>query len=334
MTPHLEEGTLHALLDGEIPSSGLGPIQEHLAECAECRSRLADARAFRDEADQLVAEIDVPDESAVPVLSGSRSAAPTARQPRLLWRRLAYAASLLGAVGLGYAARGGNRPDELESFRGFDRADRPAATANAPVTPPAEPDRPARADSSRARSGSAARASDRAATPATREEARSNLAERETRERSPAAEPRVVTAAAAPAPAPLKDSTRPAEPRNLAAATLQRRYEPAAKPFAFERSASAVADAVGKAAGASYRRIEFEEAMRLLGGRIRLVEGLVPDRLEALGDTVRVAYGTGLGGGTLYLQQFRAGDGVAYVLIPPPGFPAESLARLTARIRP
>ncbi|HET9275614.1 MAG TPA: carboxypeptidase-like regulatory domain-containing protein [Gemmatimonadales bacterium] len=84
----------------------------------------------------------------------------------------------------------------------------------------------------------------------------------------------------------------------------------------------------------SYRSIGFPEALRLLGGRIRLVDGLVPERLEAAGDTVRVAYRVGPARQTLYLQQFRIGDTVAFVLLSPPGFPADSIARLTARVKP
>jgi len=64
------------------------------------------------------------------------------------------------------------------------------------------------------------------------------------------------------------------------------------------------------------------------------VDGLVPSRLEALGDTVRLAYRVGRGREVVWLQQFRVGDTVAFALIPPAGFPADSLARLTARIKP
>jgi hypothetical protein len=83
----------------------------------------------------------------------------------------------------------------------------------------------------------------------------------------------------------------------------------------------------------AFQAVDFPEAVRRLGGRIRLVDGLIPSRLEALGDTVRVGYRVGRGQ-EVWLRQFRVGDTVAFALLPPPGFPADSLARLTARITP
>jgi anti-sigma factor RsiW len=57
---HLDPGLLHELLDGEIPSSELAPIQAHLASCEECRARLENARQLQLDADGLVAAIEVP----------------------------------------------------------------------------------------------------------------------------------------------------------------------------------------------------------------------------------------------------------------------------------
>ena len=37
---HLDEGTLHALLDGELEMSEMAEIQAHLGSCAACGSRL------------------------------------------------------------------------------------------------------------------------------------------------------------------------------------------------------------------------------------------------------------------------------------------------------
>ncbi|MGH7497298.1 MAG: zf-HC2 domain-containing protein [Gemmatimonadales bacterium] len=54
---HLDEGTLHALLDGELGSTELMEIEAHLGSCAACGSRLRDAREFLGEADRLVASV-------------------------------------------------------------------------------------------------------------------------------------------------------------------------------------------------------------------------------------------------------------------------------------
>ena len=54
---HLDEGTLHALLDGELGSTELMEIEAHLDSCAACGSRLRSAREFLGEADRLVESV-------------------------------------------------------------------------------------------------------------------------------------------------------------------------------------------------------------------------------------------------------------------------------------
>jgi hypothetical protein len=100
------------------------------------------------------------------------------------------------------------------------------------------------------------------------------------------------------------------------------------------RAASALrSPVVLRTAPPAFQTVDFAEAVRRLGGRIRLVDGLVPIRLEALGDTVRVAYRVERGR-EIWLRQFRVGDTVAYTLLAPPDFPADSLASLTSRVTP
>ncbi|MBA3575775.1 MAG: hypothetical protein H0W37_12645 [Pseudonocardiales bacterium] len=77
--------------------------------------------------------------------------------------------------------------------------------------------------------------------------------------------------------------------------------------------------------------ISFQDAVRLLGGRLRLIEGLVPVRLEARGREVRVIYP--LAQGELVLAQAVV-DGVPIVrLTAPEGFPADSLAVLRRKVQ-
>ena len=108
---HLEDGVLHALLDGEIPSSELAPIQAHLEGCAECRARLEEERAIRGEADGLVGALEVPpaSEGSGPAGGGRGGAGARRARARPLpfrGRDLAWAATIVVAAGLGYAARG------------------------------------------------------------------------------------------------------------------------------------------------------------------------------------------------------------------------------------
>src|SRR5919107_4235822 len=58
--PHLDEGTLHALLDGELELAEVKEIQTHLGACAACGSRLHDVKQFLSEADRLVADLQTP----------------------------------------------------------------------------------------------------------------------------------------------------------------------------------------------------------------------------------------------------------------------------------
>src|SRR6476620_3143779 len=57
---HLDEGTLHALLDGELDLTEVSEIQMHLGTCAACGSRLQEVKQFLAEADRLVGALEVP----------------------------------------------------------------------------------------------------------------------------------------------------------------------------------------------------------------------------------------------------------------------------------
>ena len=57
---HLDDGFLHALADGEIPSEELVAVREHLEQCESCRARLDEARMEAETARELVELIEVP----------------------------------------------------------------------------------------------------------------------------------------------------------------------------------------------------------------------------------------------------------------------------------
>jgi hypothetical protein len=77
--PHLDEGTLHALLDGELELAEVKEIQNHLGSCAACGSRLHDVKEFLTEADRLVADLHTPASPA----KVRREPAPPAQAPRV-----------------------------------------------------------------------------------------------------------------------------------------------------------------------------------------------------------------------------------------------------------
>ena len=85
---HLDEGTLHALLDGELDLAEVREIQTHLGICAACDSRLQDVKQFLAEADRLVGALETPTAST-PASSraGSRRPASPRRTARTSTRR-------------------------------------------------------------------------------------------------------------------------------------------------------------------------------------------------------------------------------------------------------
>lgn len=313
---HLEEGTLHALLDGEIPSSDLAPIQAHLAACAECRARLEEERGLLSEADTLVGALEVP---------ASTGAARS--KPRVSWRRisqLAWAASVLAAIGLGYYARGLQHPvftparsavepnppvsdSGLTSASGA-MADKPTNTAEPVAGPPLR--------------GGAKRIGKTERNPPT------ERAEAVVKTSSPALDSvavsqRVSPVAASPAPPPAPPVASQELTGRLRNDAAERRVDPTKASFRLEE--------VVTAATPSPEPITLPDAVRRLGGSLRLIDGLVPLRLEAIGVTVRVVYPVSQG--ELVLSQQLIDGKVAWRLIAPAGFPADSLAQLRARVR-
>jgi Putative zinc-finger len=57
---HLDEGTLHALLDGELDLAEVSEVQKHLGSCVACGSRLQEVKQVLAEADRLVGAMEVP----------------------------------------------------------------------------------------------------------------------------------------------------------------------------------------------------------------------------------------------------------------------------------
>jgi hypothetical protein len=57
---HLDEGTLHALLDGELDLHEVKQIQAHIGSCAACGTRLREVKDFHGESDRLVSVLQVP----------------------------------------------------------------------------------------------------------------------------------------------------------------------------------------------------------------------------------------------------------------------------------
>lgn len=320
---HLDDGTLHGLIDGEIGTPELDPIRAHLDGCAACRARLEEAVRFSAEADELVNVIEVPE-------PGRASAAPAVPLPVVVQLRpLGLAAALIAAVGLGFA---GSRVLDRPTAPGVEVA---APAALAVNEAPEEPRQPSAAD---APTGTIRE------TPVTG--GRPAETQAPSRRGSPAEAEAAAPATGAVSQA-LEARLQPGTPAVPASAgdSLPRREQAEAKALAdairpdplsvgrTRQEALRMAAAPAPEPAAGYREVTLREAMERLGGRIRLIEGLIPLRLEAGAGGVRVVYPTARAREILVLLIRPVGDSLETSLGGPPGFPADSLARLAARIR-
>ncbi len=187
---HLDEGTLHALLDGELDLHEVKEIQAHIGSCAACGTRLREVKEFHGESDRLVGLLEVPaapsrrtaapgDAAPDPVKQPServaprpprnwpRTSGPAAEPPPLLlpdsseygrgrfMRRMRWAAVVLVTVGAGYL---GNQMRQSGGFE-FDGLPLPGAMTDSisgavlsteEVAPPAGTDTSAPAEVDRA----------------------------------------------------------------------------------------------------------------------------------------------------------------------------------------
>ncbi len=99
---HVDEGTLHAYLDGELPSAERAALEAHLAECGTCRANLAEARALLERASALLGSARPVERPAPPFEQLRRG---SNRSPWRVRRSFAWAASIALALGIGYSLR-------------------------------------------------------------------------------------------------------------------------------------------------------------------------------------------------------------------------------------
>jgi anti-sigma factor RsiW len=138
---HLDEGTIHAWLDGALPADEAESVAKHVDECRECAANVAEARGMIVAAGNIVSALDHVRGGVIPTPS-----MPAASQ-HSLWRRLrftparaALAATLLVAVASLLTVRHASEPDVAP----FDRsqaapAAAPAVVASqAPAAPPVQ----------------------------------------------------------------------------------------------------------------------------------------------------------------------------------------------------
>lgn len=128
---HLDEGAIHAWLDGELPATERAAAEAHVAQCPECAAAVAEARGFIAASSRILTALD-----AMPggVLPATQLPAKQFMIPRA-W--MAVAAVL--ALGIGTVIATRSRRDVAPLRVAETRQEVKPANAAPMVAPPAEP---------------------------------------------------------------------------------------------------------------------------------------------------------------------------------------------------
>lgn len=134
---HVDEGTLHALVDNELDAGERAAVEAHLAACGDCARQFAEATAMARQVVTLLGALDAPTfpvqvltAPAVVRTPGPLPTPVTLLRPRMVsLRRVAMAASVLLVAGVSYQVgqRGAAAPESVA----FDAARRQPANASA-----------------------------------------------------------------------------------------------------------------------------------------------------------------------------------------------------------
>ncbi len=104
---HVDDGTLHAYLDGELATAEAQGVDAHLAQCPACRARVEEERALITRAGELLALAAPPERELPPFRAGD-----VTPLKRLWWQvrlPLAWAATVVLALGIGSYLGSGSR---------------------------------------------------------------------------------------------------------------------------------------------------------------------------------------------------------------------------------
>ena len=138
---HVDEGTLHAFLDGELPAGERAQVESHLVECAACRNRLTEERGLIERADRLLTLAALPTGHTHRPPPASAPAPSLRRRPRLTVSA-AWAASIALAFLTGWMLRPtaqvtGKAAEETKQIAAAIPADSAASAAHQDAPAPA-----------------------------------------------------------------------------------------------------------------------------------------------------------------------------------------------------
>ena len=132
---HIPEDELHAYLDQGLSRTQCVEIESHLADCPSCQATRDGIAALRDRTTALLARLAPPRHQIPPAFAVlAERAAEAASQRRRRLSLVAWAASLVAAVGLGWGASSALRPPAAP------RQGTPLASAPAPARSEAQID--------------------------------------------------------------------------------------------------------------------------------------------------------------------------------------------------
>ena len=119
---HLDEGTIHSWLDGELSGDEAARVEAHVKECPECAAAVAEARGFIAASSRILTALDNAPRGVIP------AAAPIRRRNWAMWR--AAAAVLVVAGGSLVVMRNTGRESQMAG-RAYE------ATSSDAAIPPA-----------------------------------------------------------------------------------------------------------------------------------------------------------------------------------------------------
>jgi hypothetical protein len=137
---HLDEGTIHAWLDGALPADEAESVAKHVDECRDCAAMVAEARGMIAAAANIISSLDhvrggvIPASTPTPAVAGQHS---LWRRLRLTPARAALAATLLVAVASLLTVRRVSEPGAAGVATSESKPLPVTATSGLPVPSPA-----------------------------------------------------------------------------------------------------------------------------------------------------------------------------------------------------
>ena len=132
---HLDEGTIHAWLDGELPADQARAVEEHVRDCRTCADAVAEARGLVAASSRILGALDDVPAKVIPQLP--------VRKTRPMWRAAPWVTGIAAVLVAAVVLRTGNdstamMSDPMEA-RVADFADTQAAGVAVQPPPPAAP---------------------------------------------------------------------------------------------------------------------------------------------------------------------------------------------------